>query len=873
MAVFVRALTTLKDDIKKKQFFSRHIPIDFDNIFVFDTETTIDEYQNLKIGYFRIYIKGTLNFEGLFHDNVNEKELSIILRYSKKRNIALFNKQEFIEEIFYPICYDSKFICLGYNLPFDLSRLCLSFGNARNNEKGGFSFKLSENDFKARIKIKQLNGNCSIIKFGAIPKMKNNFQGHFLDVQNLACIFTNKKRLSLEKACEIFDTKVKKQKSEEHGTISESYLDYLVDDVIGTYQVYRKILEEYKHYNIKIPLTKIFSSASLGKALFEELSIEKFNDLNLNFSSKILGKVMSAYFGGRCECKMRKTPTKVDVLDFTSMYPTLTLLMGLWDFITAKEIKYKDVTNEIQDLLNNITLEDLRKKDIWKQFNVLVEIVPNEDIVPIRSCYNKESKIPNISIAEFTSNKTFYYALPDIIASKLLKGKVPKIKSAIRFYANGKQENLGSINLFDSKIDVNNDNLILRLVEERQKIKESKDSYLELKQKALKILVNAVAYGIFIEVNPDDNNKDLEVFGNDSFECEGKFEKKGKYFNPTIAVMQTSGARLFLAICEAFVKDKGLTHYYMDTDSCFVSPEISKDLIDYFQDLSPYESKIPLLKVEKEDVWFYGISSKRYIVYTKEKDSIYVIDYKLHGLGHITNPFNSNISKWHEEIWLDILKYHYGFIQDIDLYNKYSNLYVISKITASNPNIMKRFNSMNKYRPIISEKIKPYNFLLIGIGTDKNIKPCTSYSSSPQTKVYEEFINYRTGDKMNGSIYWKPLYNEIMKYIDHEEHKLDGDIGLLQRKKINTNEIILIGKEINDLENESLNELFIGTYLKPDDIKDFINSLNPTIAREIGILQRSSLKKIKDKIRNKEKLNYNSKNMILIVDFVKKKEK
>jgi len=159
--------------------------------------------------------------------------------------------------------------------------------------------------------------------------------------------------------------------------------------------------------------------------------------------------------------------------------------------------------------------------------------------------------------------------------------------------------------------------------------------------------------------------------------------------------------------------------------------------------------------------------------------------------------------------------------------------------------------------------------LLIGIGTDKNIKPCTSYSNSPQTKVYEDFINYRTGEKMYGSIYWKPLYNEIMKYIDHEEHKLDGDIGLLQRKKINTNEIILIGKEVNDLENESLNELFVGTYLKSDDIKNLITSLTPKIARQIGIKQRSSLKKIKDKVRNKDKLNYNSKNIKLIINYLK----
>ena len=85
----------------------------------------------------------------------------------------------------------------------------------------------------------------------------------------------------------------------------------------------------------------------------------------------------------------------------------------------------------------------------------------------------------------------------------------------------------------------------------------------------------------------------------------------------------------------------------MDTDSVFVPPEHAQDIIDYFQPLNPYTLDIPLLKAEKEDMWFSGISSKRYALYNYEHGNIkfmeYERSYKLHGIGHLTNPFPNSV--------------------------------------------------------------------------------------------------------------------------------------------------------------------------------------------------------------------------------------
>jgi hypothetical protein len=89
----------------------------------------------------------------------------------------------------------------------------------------------------------------------------------------------------------------------------------------------------------------------------------------------------------------------------------------------------------------------------------------------------------------------------------------------------------------------------------------------------------------------------------------------------------------------------------MDTDSIFVDTKISSKVIDYFKNLSPYSNNIPLLKKDKENVYFYVICSKRYCLYRLDKNKRDIIDYKLHGLGHLINPWKNKIKN------LQILSY------------------------------------------------------------------------------------------------------------------------------------------------------------------------------------------------------------------------
>lgn len=150
---------------------------------------------------------------------------------------------------------------------------------------------------------------------------------------------------------------------------------------------------------------------------------------------------------------------------------------------------------------------------------------------------------------------------------------------------------------------------------------------------------------------------------------------------------------------------------------------------------------------------------------------------------------------------------HYGLISSLDIDEKYSRFYAIAKMTISTSHILNRFISLNEGKEWC-EQIKPFNFFHVGFQVKmdgkKPVKPLSPYSKNPQTIVNEPFIDYETGMIKQGLQYYKPLSKTILQYIDHPESKYDGDIGQLERRHIHVSEIVHIGKEANNIEDEPL---------------------------------------------------------------------
>jgi hypothetical protein len=77
----------------------------------------------------------------------------------------LLTREQFVDQVLYGSGRDVGAQIVGFNLPFDISRLALDHDSARRSMRGGFSFKLSEKEGRANVAIKHLSQKAALIRF------------------------------------------------------------------------------------------------------------------------------------------------------------------------------------------------------------------------------------------------------------------------------------------------------------------------------------------------------------------------------------------------------------------------------------------------------------------------------------------------------------------------------------------------------------------------------------------------------------------------------------------------------------------------------------------------------------------------------------
>src|SRR5258706_1496371 len=117
-------------------------------MFVFDTETRIDATQGLTFGSYRFIEEGQCLEEGLFYaDDLPQKDKQILEKYFSKHRSemmtkgvrwCLLSRSEFLSKL-YKAVYKGRCLLVGFNLPFDLSRVAYDSTKARGSFAGGFS--------------------------------------------------------------------------------------------------------------------------------------------------------------------------------------------------------------------------------------------------------------------------------------------------------------------------------------------------------------------------------------------------------------------------------------------------------------------------------------------------------------------------------------------------------------------------------------------------------------------------------------------------------------------------------------------------------------------------------------------------------------
>jgi DNA polymerase type B, organellar and viral len=750
----------------------------------FDCETGADEIQGLTFAFCRIYQGDRMRLEILIHaddqplrDGDGYAELQ---RYvasvqsdapselgTRRKPIVLMSCTEFLETVFYPLAYRGHALVVGFNLPFDLTRIARRAAPTKQHD--GFSLSLWENPNRPRLSVRITDSKRAGIRFTKRNAFEGesgydaSFPGHFLDLRTLAFALTDRS-YSLASACKEFEATEQKSKAEGYGAISEKFIDYCRQDVCATGALWENLRERYSKHPIDLPPTKARSAASIGKAYYRAMHIPPTLARHPSFNREHLGQAMVAYFGGRVECRIRRWPVPVVYVDFTSMYTSVNSLIGIWKYLIAKEIAVEEWAKEARAFIDGASIETMLDKSNWPALVSFVEVQPDgADVLPVRAQYQNKGNY-QIGVNYFESSRPLWYTLADAIASKLLTGKSPRVLRAWRIVPHGILPDLRSISL-DGEIPVDpaQEDLFRVVIEQRNRLPDKRSPTGTF----LKVLANSSAYGIFVELNPErlGENEAAEVIVHGTREFRTRVarpEIPGKYCFPPIGATITGAARLMLMLLECLVRDAGGTFAFCDTDSmaivatehgglvpCPGGPEHMPDGAEAVQGLSwaqvheirerlsalcPYDPSavrpIDLLKLEdvnfgkdgsRRQLYAFSIASKRYARYVLDANGEpIIVDAKARGLGHLLSPNGKQVTDsdgdddheklrpWMRELWLMLVREALGLPVTEPAWLDQP---AMSRITVSQPAILKRFAERNAGYEY-ADQIKPCNFLI-----------------------------------------------------------------------------------------------------------------------------------------------------------------
>jgi hypothetical protein len=748
---------------------------------------------------------------------VTPKECSTISTWAAAQNASVLTLPEFVSKEFLPLAHAGRAVVVGFNLPFDLARIAAEWEPKRKVAgKRAWTLSLiprsnSRWAYVPRLRVERVNSAMSFIRFTGTKGRWRNFEGAFVDLRTFVRALTGEKH-SLKSAGEAFNCVRRKTDADYHGPVTKRFLDNGLNDVELTWEVFSKCRERYATFGLKVHPSRVYSSATLAKSLWEERGI-----VPPTLTAKLNGRLMAAFYAGKVECRVRAREVQdVAVLDFTSQYPSLYCLLGAERFLTARSIRTRKSTEVVRSWVDGLTVQDLLRRETWLDPRMwsLCEVESAGAILPVQSTFDANpTGAPTIGWNHVTTEPvlTLPYMVADVLAAKLLGGTTPRIARATTFEPVGRQE-AQPVKVLGVEVGPG-DGLIQTLVEAR--IIEKRDQTRGWKHRAdgLKTICNAGSYGIFVEVNRQNRSGKVLIHGiaDEPFETEEEeVEEPGADYCPLVGAALTSASHLLLAIVESQVGRLGGQFVYCDTDSGFVSPsKIVGEVTASVSGLTPYSVDAPFLKEETEDKAprteypkgsadqqprFYGLSSKRYCLFVRRKDgqshvlrtgkSLGASD---HGLG--SYQVAKDRRTWVGDLWERIIEKGTGAADD------YVGVPATSEFSLSTPNLLPRVRSLGDVRPftfLTARLLEPSrdpdemrSELVAFIGTDDEARRAALMNEPRQRSwgsVVEDFVRHRD-----------------RKYVFDSEGRAVRRHVLVRRENI-----VGLGKEANRVEDSKV---------------------------------------------------------------------
>jgi hypothetical protein len=255
-----------------------------DWVLIFDCETTTTPDQRLRFGTYQLRQKSRLVERGAFYepDALSDAEVATLDRalttevsQDQGPPYQLLTRHEFVEKVFFAKGQKVGAQIVGFNLPFDISRLAVRHVDARGDMRGGFSFVLIDDDKWPTLTVKHLSQRMAFFRFTGLRRLPKDEdpnepdvdRGFFVDLKTLAGALLSESH-TLESLSKLLKVPNPKLSTDEHGgTLKPEYVRYGLRDVQATWECFEALTQQMVGLRLaETTPSSLFSEASLGKA-------------------------------------------------------------------------------------------------------------------------------------------------------------------------------------------------------------------------------------------------------------------------------------------------------------------------------------------------------------------------------------------------------------------------------------------------------------------------------------------------------------------------------------------------------------------------------------------------------------------------------
>ncbi len=436
---------------------------------VFDTETLTDLSQRLRIGC----LPGAPGQPTPRRGPLLRPRLRSPRRNSRRSTTyaddawpgAARPRSEFVDDVFFPIAYTRRGLLIGFNLPYDLARLAVDHTTARAGHAVPAAAAITEHGdarrrsrsscpripYWPRVQIKRVGTSAAFIRFatpdGRHPEARNRENGRPSRRTTAATSSTSPRSPRPCSAAagrsrtlaETLNTPHQKQDVDGHGQeITPEYLDYARTDVQVTWECYANLARPLRDLPaVARPLHRIFSEASIGKAHLRDLGLAAMaRRASRTCRHEIIATIMETYYGGRSECGIRRVPIPGVYLDFTSQYPTVFVLQGLWRFLTAQgvDVAARRPRDRPAPARHDHRRRRARPRDLDERCTHSCSSSPTATCCRPAPSTGPADTAHTPSAAPIAhGGPAQWWCLADCIASTLQTGKAPRVLDVLRF--------------------------------------------------------------------------------------------------------------------------------------------------------------------------------------------------------------------------------------------------------------------------------------------------------------------------------------------------------------------------------------------------------------------------------------------------------